>query len=144
MPKLLSITGFLAMAGGLVGLLAIGSLFSSSPVVIAPQLAAVLLMIWARVTFGRRSFHFAADPTEGGLVTSGPYRFVRHPIYAGVGLFTWAGACSHWSLPAALLAGLVSAGACIRMLCEEKLVLARYPEYRDYAARTHRLVPFVF
>jgi protein-S-isoprenylcysteine O-methyltransferase Ste14 len=34
----------------------------------------------ARVTFGGRSFHVGANPTEGGLVTKGPYRFVRHPI----------------------------------------------------------------
>jgi protein-S-isoprenylcysteine O-methyltransferase Ste14 len=144
MPKLLSLTGYLAMIGGLVGLLATGSLFSSSPLVCAPQVAAGLLMIWARVTFGRRSFHFAADPTEGGLVTTGPYRFVRHPIYTAVCMFTLAGALSHWSVPAALLAGLVLAGAVARMFCEEKLVADRYPEYREYAARTRRMIPFVF
>jgi len=41
-------------------------------------------MLWARLTFGGRSFHAGANPTAGGVVTTGPYRFVRHPIYAAI------------------------------------------------------------
>ena len=70
--KLLSLTGLGAMLAALLGLWRTRSLFSPNPVVIGFQLAAVLLMIWARVTFGLRSFHAAANPTAGGLVTSCP------------------------------------------------------------------------
>ena len=59
-------------------------------------------------------------------------------------LFTWAGALSNWSVPAAGLAVLVTLGAVARMLCEERLVVERYPEYRDYARKTRRMVPYVF
>jgi protein-S-isoprenylcysteine O-methyltransferase Ste14 len=41
------------------------------------QVLALLLFLWARITFGRRSYHVVADPTAGGLVTDGPYRFIR-------------------------------------------------------------------
>ena len=92
MLKTLSVVGFLLMIAGMLGLLATRSLLSPAPVVIAVQLAAVGLMIWARTTFGMRSFHASADPTAGGLVTTGPYRFVRHPIYTAVCLFAFAGA----------------------------------------------------
>jgi len=88
MLKSLSITGYLAMVGGLVALLAMRSLLSLSPLVILVQAAALLLFLWARVTFGRRSFHVRADPTEGGLVTAGPYRYIRHPIYSAMCLMT--------------------------------------------------------
>ena len=80
MLQALSILGYLGMIVGLLGLAATRSLFAASPLAIVPQAAAVLLMLWARATFGRRSFHFAASPTEGGLVTTGPYRWIRHPI----------------------------------------------------------------
>ena len=55
-------------------------------------------MVAARITFGRRSFHAAANPTEGGLVTTGPYAYIRHPIYAAILYFVWAGALdtSRW------------------------------------------------
>ena len=144
MLKVLSVLGFLLMVAALLGLLATHSLFSPSPVVIAVQAAAVALMVWARVTFGRRSFHAAANPTEGGLVTTGPYRFVRHPIYTAVCLFAFAGAVAHVSLTAVGLALLAFLGALGRMLTEERLVRQRYPEYAEYAARTKRMIPLVF
>lgn len=139
-----SVVAFLAMVGGILGLVLLHSLFSPSPLVIAAQVAAVLLMIWARRTFGLRSFHAGADPTGGGLVTTGPYRFIRHPIYTAICLFTWAGVLAHLSLPALLLAVLVTAGGLVRMLIEERLLVERYAEYRDYAARTRRMIPYLF
>jgi len=144
MLKALSVIGFLAMAGGFLGLLLTWSVLSPSPLVVAPQLAAVALMIWARVTFGRRSFHFAANPTPGGLVTWGPYRFIRHPIYTAVCLFVTAGAAAHPSWRTCLLVAIVWGGAIARMFCEERLLAARYPEYRQYAATTSRMIPRVF
>jgi protein-S-isoprenylcysteine O-methyltransferase Ste14 len=142
--KTLSIIGYIGMGVGLLGLLAMRKLFSSSPLVISLQVVALLLMLWARVTFGRRSFHFVANPTAGGLVTSGPYRCIRHPIYAAMCLLTWAGVGGHWSCSAALCGALVLAGAMLRIFCEETLVAARYPEYAQYKATTWRMIPYVF
>jgi protein-S-isoprenylcysteine O-methyltransferase Ste14 len=101
MLKFIFILAYLGMVAGLLGLLYTRSLPSLSPFVIAPQAAAVALVIWARITFGRRSFHVAANPTPGGLVTTGSYRFIRHPIYTAVCLFTITGVLTHWSWAAA-------------------------------------------
>jgi len=144
MLKTLSLLGLLVMVAALVGLYATGNLFSSQPLVIAFQAAAGLLMIWARVTFGRRSFHAAANPTAGGLVTSGPYRYIRHPIYTAVCLFGWAGVAAHRSAAGVALGVVLLAGGLMRMLSEERLVAERYPEYGEYAKRTKRMIPFVF
>ena len=99
--------------------------FVSIPV----QVLSVLLMLWARVTFSRRSFNLTADPTEGGLVTSGPYKYFRHPIYASVLYFMWARIVSHISLWNALLGLTATTGLFIRILAEERLVAERYPSY---------------
>ena len=144
MLKALSIAGLLMMVAALAGLWKLGVLFTASPAVIAVQVAAVALILWARVTFGVRSFHAAANPTGGGLVTTGPYRFIRHPIYTAGCLLGWPAVIAHWSLESALLGVLLFAGALVRMLCEEKLVVETYPEYRDYAAKTKRMIPFLF
>jgi protein-S-isoprenylcysteine O-methyltransferase Ste14 len=144
MPKLLSILAYLGMVVGVVGLLATRNLLSPAPLVIALQLVALLLAVWARVTFGKRSFHVAANPTEGGLVTDGPYQYIRHPIYAAVCLFTWAGLVAHWSWTAVAFGGLVVCCAVTRIFAEEALVATRYPEYKQYAARTWRMIPFLF
>ena len=120
-----------------------GGLLATSPVGGTLQVAAILLVLWARWTFGFRSFHFAANPTPGPLVTSGPYRFIRNPIYAAAWLFIWVGAASHWSIENAALAVAIAFMLVVRIACEEKLLRAAYPEYDDYAKRTKRLVPFV-
>jgi protein-S-isoprenylcysteine O-methyltransferase Ste14 len=139
-----SIFSYLAMIGGLVFLLMTGRLFSASPLVIVPQVAAIVLIVWARMTLGWRSFHVAANPTEGGLVTVGPYRYIRHPIYAAMCLFTVAGVAAHGSCLAFAVCGVVLGGALVRLWCEEALLKERYPQYREYAARTWRMIPYVF
>ena len=144
MLKALSLVGLLMMVVALAGLWRIGALFSPSPSVIGVQVAAVLLIVWARVTFGVRSFHAAANPTGGGLVTSGPYRCIRHPIDTAGCLIGWAGIAAHVSVASASLGVLLLAGAVVRMLCEENLVVETYPEYREYAKRTKRMIPFLF
>lgn len=144
MLNALSIVGYLGMIGGLFGLLYTRSLLSSFPLVISVQVLAIVLLTWARIVFGRRSFHFTAGPTEGGLVTRGPYRYIRHPIYTSACLFVWASVAGHWSWETVLYGGLVLGGAVVRMLCEETLVVVRYPEYREYMKTTWRMIPYVF
>ena len=143
-PRTRSIGGFAALVLAIIILFRHGVLFATSPPFIALQVAAAALMIWARMTLGMRSFHAAADPTEGGLVTSGPYAFIRHPIYASILLFIAAAATCHhtWISLAAL--GIATVGALLRITAEEELLREKYSEYAAYAQRTKRLAPFVY
>jgi protein-S-isoprenylcysteine O-methyltransferase Ste14 len=43
-----------------------------------------------------------------------------------------------------VLAAIVTFGLAHRIISEERLVRERYPEYSEYAARTKRIIPFVF
>jgi len=142
--RAVSVGAFVLMVVGIIGLYRTDALFSRSPSVIAAQILAFALMVWARLAFGSRSFHASADPTSGGLVTSGPYRFIRHPIYTAANLFAWAGVAAHPSTTGVLFGACVLIGALVRMLLEEQLVAATYPEYRRYAATTKRMVPYLF
>jgi protein-S-isoprenylcysteine O-methyltransferase Ste14 len=141
---ILSGVGFLLMGGGLAALFVKNAVVSGNAAVILFQLAAIALMVWARLTFGRRSFHATANPTEGGLVTTGPYRFIRHPIYSSVCLFTWASVLGHPSFLSLALALFVTLGAGIRIVTEERMLRERYPEYTAYARTTKRAIPFIY
>jgi protein-S-isoprenylcysteine O-methyltransferase Ste14 len=131
------------MVAGLAWFVFTGEILARSNLGRAVQAAAVVLMIAARVTFGRRSFHAAANPTEGGLVTYGPYRWWRHPIYAAILYFIWSTAVDHRSIPGLVAALLLTFGAAVRMYAEETFLLITYPEYEGYRARTARVIPFV-
>lgn len=132
------------MIGGLLELVAMRAILSASLFVISVQVAAIILAVWARVTFRRRSFHVAANPTEGGLVTGGPYHIIRHPIYTAICVFTVAGVAANWSWAAGACGALVIGSLALRMFCEETLVAERYPEYQQYAARTWRMIPHIY
>jgi protein-S-isoprenylcysteine O-methyltransferase Ste14 len=144
MLKMVSLLGLLLMIAALVGLYLTGNLFSLQPIAIALQVLAVALMVWARLAFGRRSFHASADPTAGGPVTTGPYRYIRHPIYTAACLFGLGGIVAHWSLLSGSLGVLLFLGGLVRMLCEERLVKQSYPEYVEYSKATKRMIPFAF
>jgi len=141
--KFASITGFGVAVLVLMILVLRESILAVGFFAIIVQVLAVLLMLWARFTFGRRSFHAIADPTEGGLITSGPYHYLRHPIYAAIMYFLWAGILSHMSLWNVLLGLLATIGLFIRIFAEERLVTERYPNYAEYAVRTKRIIPYV-
>ena len=142
--EIISLLGLLVMIAALGGLYAVHSLISPNPIAISVQGIAVALIVWARLTFGFRSFHATANPTAGGLIRTGPYRYIRHPIYTAACLLGWAGVVAHLSFPGVGLGVLLLFGGLGRMLCEERLVKRTYPEYNEYAKTTKRMIPYVF
>ena len=142
--RIVSISAFLVSVGALVALLINHGLLTPRPMAVGMQALAVMLMIWARLTFGVRSFHAAANPTMGNLITTGPYKHIRHPIYSAVVIFTAVGVLANASLINGFLELLIVAGMVTRALCEEAILRTQYPEYADYAHRTWRMIPFVY
>ena len=119
-------------------------ILSNNPIVIIIQLCSIGLMIWARITFGRRSFHAGANSTEGELVTNGPYRWLRHPIYASIIYFFWACVISYPFIETITAAIFISGGLFLRMIIEERFLLVANKEYASYSKRTKRIIPFLF
>ena len=131
---------------------AVAGIFSNS--IFAPPLAlgwiatvivaiGILFAIWARINLGRNWSSAPAVKENPKLVTSGPYRFVRHPIYTGVLLAAFGTALTGTVFGVGLfLIALVMFS--LRIPKEEKIMLELFPnEYSSYQARTKRLIPFV-
>jgi protein-S-isoprenylcysteine O-methyltransferase Ste14 len=121
-----------------------GNLFAFSPFVITAQVAAVVLNLWARISFQRGTFRVTAAPSGAPIITRGPYRFIRHPMYSAALLFIWAGVASHLSAMTLAIAVAATTLCIVRFLVEERLLRAQYPEYPDYSRSTKALIPFVF
>ncbi len=113
-------------------------------------IGAAIGSVWLAATAVKRlgkEWSLTARLVEGHkLATSGPYAYVRHPIYtAMLGMLVATGlAISHWT---ALLAGLVVflVGTIIRVRSEEKLLREAFgEEFENYARRVPAIVPGVY
>jgi protein-S-isoprenylcysteine O-methyltransferase Ste14 len=105
-------------------------------------LGGAAVLVWGSASLGRLLVHGAAILQDHALITSGPYRFVRHPIYSGylaLLLGSGLGVLNAWLLllwPLSLLGILIQAGS------EERLLRSKFGQtYGRYAGRTGRLVP---
>jgi protein-S-isoprenylcysteine O-methyltransferase Ste14 len=105
--------------------------------------AGIAFAFWARWNIGRNWGAPMSMRIDPELVTTGPYRFVRHPIYTGILLA---------QLGSALAGGIwwlvVFAISIVYFVCsaivEEKLMRDRFPgQYTDYQKRTKMLIPWV-
>jgi protein-S-isoprenylcysteine O-methyltransferase Ste14 len=139
-----SVLPLLFIVAAIVALGLTGNLFSSAPIAIAAQVAAVALNLWARISFQKGDFRVTASPGGASLITRGPYRTIRHPMYSAALLFLWTGVAGHLSA-LTLAIGTAATALCIaRVIVEERLLRTTYPGYVDYSRTTSALVPYVF
>jgi protein-S-isoprenylcysteine O-methyltransferase Ste14 len=89
-----------------------------------------------------RSFSMMAEARR--LVTSGPYRFVRHPLYLAEELAIIGISMQFFSLSTALVLAVQIAFQLRRMHNEEAVLAESFPEYAAYRQRTARLLPGIY
>jgi protein-S-isoprenylcysteine O-methyltransferase Ste14 len=110
----------------------------------ATFLAGVLGYRAAGGALGEQLSPLLAPREPARLIAAGPYGRLRHPMYLAE-LAIAIGAA--WTLAAKASAVLALAFAAVllhRMTLEERMLRARLPEYAAYAARTYRLIPYVY
>ncbi len=143
MMKLVSKFALSIVGVTILYLLLSGNLLSRSPLVIAVQLFAVALSVWARRSFRPDQFSIHAEAKEGQLLVEGPYQYIRHPMYAAALLLMWSGILSNIS-PVNLTVGVVATSViAIRIFIEEQLLSTRYPDYAGYVHSTKRIIPLL-
>jgi protein-S-isoprenylcysteine O-methyltransferase Ste14 len=100
--------------------------------------------MWARVHIGRNWGSPMSQRDDPELVSSGPYRLVRHPIYSGVlvaGVGTAVALSWAWLIAVALAGVYFVYGATI----EERNLTEQFPDtYPVYRRSTKMFVPFIF
>ena len=105
--------------------------------------AGIALAIWARIDLGRNWGMPMTEKTEPELVTSGPYRFVRHPIYSGL-LAATLGTALVTNLVGLVIVAVLGAYFYYSASVEEKNLTATFPTaYPAYRTSTKMLIPFV-
>jgi protein-S-isoprenylcysteine O-methyltransferase Ste14 len=117
-----------------------------------PLIAAGALGAWALSANRPGNFNIRPEPKSGGrLVTGGPYRYVRHPMYLALLLATAGFAAGYADFAIWRASDLARAAAWLGLAAvlhaksgiEERALRALYPDYAEYARRTKRVIPFL-
>ena len=103
----------------------------------------IALAIWARIHLGRNWGMPMTQKAEPELITSGPYRYVRHPIYSGL-LAALLGTALATNLLGLIVVAVLGGYFYYSASVEEKNLIATFPSaYPAYRQHTKMLIPFV-
>lgn len=114
---------------------------------------AVALGAWALSANRLGNFNIRPEPKSGGhLVTGGPYRYIRHPMYLAVLVATAGFVAGYADFSASRPADLARIAAWLGLAIvlhaksriEERALRALHPDYATYAQKTRRVIPFIF
>ena len=136
LPLIMVFLGVAAFPIGLVG----------GAVALAVMVSGVGIRVWAAITLG--AYYTTTLMTSEGqkVITSGPYKFVRHPGYLGE-IMIWTGfaVVSNNLVLFFLLPAMFVAVYLYRISAEEKMLVKELgDDYTSYQRRTRRLIPLVY
>jgi protein-S-isoprenylcysteine O-methyltransferase Ste14 len=135
------------------GLLFLLAAWAATPVLagaipLAAWLAAALSLALGVWTFSANrpgNFNIRPIPKRGGaLITSGPYRWIRHPMYTSFLLGTWALADTAASDEAWLVWWMLTLVLWVKSQFEERWMLETHPGYAAYRLQTRRYIPWLY
>jgi protein-S-isoprenylcysteine O-methyltransferase Ste14 len=104
------------------------------------------LRVWSKVALGRYFTYSVMTSSDQPIITSGPYRLLRHPSYTGILLIAigCGGAWGNW-LGLGVLTLMTFVALAYRIHVEEKALIEELGDrYRGYAEHHKRVIPFIW
>jgi len=112
---------------------------------VALTAAGLAFSVWARVNLGKNWSGFVSLKADHQLIRTGPYRFVRHPIYTGLLLATLGGVLVADTIDSVIGFALVLLAFLIKIRQEERLLTQEFGDaYVAFKRDVPALAPFLF
>jgi protein-S-isoprenylcysteine O-methyltransferase Ste14 len=133
------------LLSGLAGPSRSGDLRAAGLIVGTGLIAAGLGLMAAGIAWLKRQLTpFPRPVPDGELITDGPFGLVRHPVYTGGVIVAVGWALATASLPAFAVAALFLLFLDLKSRREEAWLTEQFSAYAAYAARTPKLIPFLY
>ena len=101
--------------------------------------------VWARIYLGRNWSGYVTYKEDQTLVTTGPYKYVRHPIYTSMILMFIGTILYYGALFISIFFVILGISFILRTRKEEEIMVKLFGgKYTEYMKRTKRLIPFIY
>ena len=119
---------------------------SGTGFILVLQIIGISISIWS--VFIMRIGRFNIQPevkTQAKLITKGPYKLIRNPMYSGLLLVFGAGLFESFQLIEVSVYVILAAVLLIKIMLEEKYLLLKFgARYSDYKKTSFRLLPYIY
>jgi protein-S-isoprenylcysteine O-methyltransferase Ste14 len=123
-----------------------GPWIAKSIFLIVLEILGLVLWLWSFgiMLFAKSYGLFPEIGQKSVLITKGPYRFIRHPIYSGMLLLALALILNYWNTFRLFLFFLLLVSSLLKLGYEEEILKKHFKDYTDYQKSTKRLIPFIW
>lgn len=127
-------------------LVATGPLLPDSVGWLIIELGGISLGLWSFWYMSKRgTFRIKPQADEKTiLLTEGPYRYIRHPMYAGILLITLALSFGSSTLPRTIVSIILTSVLLLKIEIEEVILTQYFPQYTAYMKNTKKIFPFIY
>ena len=109
------------------------------------QIIGFIVAAWAIFEMRKSKINIAPTPRKNAvLVTSGPYKLVRHPMYLSLILSLTPAMISYYNQTTIIIFAVFSINLVLKMLFEEGLLKKYFNDYENYMKKSWRLFPYIF
>jgi len=103
------------------------------------------LAFWAMNSMKPGNFRIIPYPVKNGvLVSLGPYRLIRHPMYTSIFIFAFALLAGQFDYLKLICSVLLVTDLIVKMFFEESLLVKHFSGYKAYMQKTKRVIPFIW
>lgn len=129
----------------IVFIIVTGQLVPKNPVLFLLFLIGIALWAWAFFEMRVNKINMSPIPAKKSkLVTSGPYQYIRHPMYAALVLIFFPLILDLFTIERLVLGVILLVTLLVKLQYEEELLRKRFKTYKAYQSKTSRLIPSVY
>lgn len=122
-----------------------GPFFPKNIFLLSIGILGALLGLWAIIVMKLGRFNITPEIHQNSrMVTRGPYKYIRHPMYVSVLLITLAWVLNYFTLIRFGIWIVLLIDLLLKIIFEERLLAEHYEKYQDYRKRTKKLIPRIF
>jgi protein-S-isoprenylcysteine O-methyltransferase Ste14 len=122
-----------------------GPLLAKNLIFLLLELLGIFLGIWAILSMKKSKIHIAPKPRTGSiLIVSGPYKWVRHPMYLAILLAFLPLLFDQFSQIRSVILVALTVNLIFKLNFEESLLKRHFQDYEAYSLKSWKLIPWIY